>query len=72
MSPVGESRRYLVNVGSVGQPRDGDARASYAVVDTDAGTVEIRRVEYDAELAGRRIVAAGLPVFLAERLSKGS
>jgi predicted phosphodiesterase len=67
-----DGHRYLVNVGSVGQPRDGDARASYGIVDTDAGTMKIRRVEYDAELAGRRIVAAGLPVYLAERLTQGS
>ncbi len=66
-----DGRRYLVNVGSVGQPRDGDPRASYAVVDTNADTVEICRVAYDTELAGRRILAAGLPVFLAERLNHG-
>jgi diadenosine tetraphosphatase ApaH/serine/threonine PP2A family protein phosphatase len=67
-----DGSRYIVNVGSVGQPRDGDPRAAYGVVDTEVGTVEIRRVEYDAELAGRRIVEAGLPVFLAERLTHGN
>ncbi|MFH1502973.1 MAG: metallophosphoesterase family protein [Candidatus Eisenbacteria bacterium] len=64
-------RRYLINVGSVGQPRDGDPRASYAVVDTDEQTVEIVRVPYDTELAGRRIAGAGLPASLAERLTSG-
>lgn len=74
--PVGklemaDDKRYIVNAGSVGQPRDGDPRASYAVVEPDAGTVEIVRVPYDTERAGRRITAAGLPAFLGERLSSG-
>lgn len=65
-------RRYLVNVGSVGQPRDRDARAAYAVWDAERGRVEIRRVAYDVDTARRKIVAAGLPQFLADRLAAGS
>lgn len=65
-------RRYLVNVGSVGQPRDRDARAAYAVWDAERGGVEIRRVGYDVGEARRKIVAAGLPRFLADRLAAGA
>ena len=64
-------RRYIVNVGSVGQPRDRDPRAAYALWDAEAGRVEIRRVAYDVATARRKITAAGLPQFLAERLSAG-
>ena len=60
-----------VNPGSVGQPRDGDPRASYAVLDTSASTVTHQRVAYDIEETQRRMAAAGLPQALAERLSRG-
>jgi diadenosine tetraphosphatase ApaH/serine/threonine PP2A family protein phosphatase len=62
-------RRYIVNVGSVGQPRDGDPRAAYAVWDADARAVTLRRVPYDVESARRKIYAAGLPRRLADRLT---
>jgi diadenosine tetraphosphatase ApaH/serine/threonine PP2A family protein phosphatase len=65
-------RRYIVNVGSVGQPRDRDPRACYGVWDVEAGRVEIRRVAYDVETARAKIVAAGLPRFLADRLAAGT
>jgi len=65
-------RRYIVNVGSVGQPRDRDPRAAYAVWDVEAGRVEVRRVAYDVEAARAKIVAAGLPRFLADRLAAGA
>jgi diadenosine tetraphosphatase ApaH/serine/threonine PP2A family protein phosphatase len=65
-------RRYIVNVGSVGQPRDRDPRAAYARWDTEAGRVEIRRVAYDHAATRRKIVEAGLPRFLAERLAAGA
>jgi diadenosine tetraphosphatase ApaH/serine/threonine PP2A family protein phosphatase len=65
-------RRYLVNVGSVGQPRDRDARAAYAVWDVECGQVEIRRVVYDVARARRKIEEAGLPRFLADRLAAGA
>jgi diadenosine tetraphosphatase ApaH/serine/threonine PP2A family protein phosphatase len=64
-------RRYIVNVGSVGQPRDRDPRAAYAVWDVEAGQVDVRRVAYDIATARRKIVEAGLPRFLAERLAEG-
>jgi diadenosine tetraphosphatase ApaH/serine/threonine PP2A family protein phosphatase len=63
--------RYLVNVGSVGQPRDGDPRAAYVVFDAAEGWLRHVRVEYDIAAAGRRIVEAGLPRFLADRLQWG-
>jgi diadenosine tetraphosphatase ApaH/serine/threonine PP2A family protein phosphatase len=66
-----ETRRYLINPGSVGQPRDGDPRASYAIVDTGARNVAIHRVAYDIQSAQAKIRKAGLPEFLAERLAVG-
>ena len=60
----------LVNVGSVGQPRDGDPRAVYAVYDDETHTVELRRVAYDVAAARQRILDSGLPKVLAERLGK--
>jgi predicted phosphodiesterase len=64
-------RKYFINPGSVGQPRDGDWRAAYAVYDVSAATVELRRVEYDLVGAQNKILKAGLPRRLAERLSVG-
>jgi predicted phosphodiesterase len=68
---VAESLRVLVNVGSVGQPRDEEPRAAYAVYDSDAMRVWIRRTEYDIEREAQRIRAAGLPTVLADRLFLG-
>lgn len=65
-------RRYIVNVGSVGQPRDRDPRASYVVWDVDARRIEGRRVPYDSSATRRKIVQAGLPRFLADRLRVGA
>jgi diadenosine tetraphosphatase ApaH/serine/threonine PP2A family protein phosphatase len=62
---------YLVNVGSVGQPRDGDPRASFGIFDDDRGVIELQRVEYDIAGAQAKIRAAGLPEVLAERLQCG-
>lgn len=64
-------RRMLVNPGSVGQPRDGDPRAAYALVDTEAGTLSPYRVAYDVPEAQRRIRVVGLPEGLARRLTAG-
>ncbi len=64
-------RRYLVNVPSVGQPRDGDPRAGYLVYDDEALRFEHVRLEYDIPAAMRRIRDAGLPAFLADRLQWG-
>lgn len=63
--------RYLVNPGAVGQPRDGDPRAAYAVVDTIAATVEMIRVPYPIEVAQEKIRRSGLPDPLADRLAVG-
>jgi diadenosine tetraphosphatase ApaH/serine/threonine PP2A family protein phosphatase len=63
--------KYLLNPGSVGQPRDGDARAAYAIVDVAGRLVELYRLEYDIETAQRKIIDAGLPEALARRLAVG-
>ena len=62
---------YLVNPGSVGQPRDGDPRAAYVLYDPKARVVEYRRAAYDVGAAQRKIRAAGLPEILALRLETG-
>jgi predicted phosphodiesterase len=64
-------RKYFINVGSVGQPRDGDWRASYAIFDYENKTVKNRRLEYDIKTAQSKILAAGLPEMLAKRLALG-
>jgi len=71
MLPLQRGVKYLVNVGSVGQPRDGDPRAGYGVLDADARELRLYRVPYPVEEAQRKIIAAGLPVSLANRLAIG-
>jgi diadenosine tetraphosphatase ApaH/serine/threonine PP2A family protein phosphatase len=61
----------LINVGSVGQPRDGDPRAAYGILDAERRTIRLRRVVYDIRAAQKKIIEAGLPAFLALRLQKG-
>lgn len=63
--------QYLINAGSVGQPRDNDWRAAYVIYEPEKSEVELRRVPYDLEAAQRKILAAGLPSALAERLALG-
>jgi diadenosine tetraphosphatase ApaH/serine/threonine PP2A family protein phosphatase len=63
--------RYAVNAGSVGQPRDGDPRAAYALYTPETLKLELRRVAYAVDAAQRRIVVAGLPASLANRLAVG-
>jgi diadenosine tetraphosphatase ApaH/serine/threonine PP2A family protein phosphatase len=63
---------WLVNPGGVGQPRDGDPRAAYLVLDLDAGRAEFRRVGYDVERTQAEIREHGLPASLAERLAVGA
>lgn len=65
------SERLVLNPGSVGQPRDGDKRAAYGILDTDAATFTLRRVEYDIAATQRLMVDAGLPEWLIERLEIG-
>jgi predicted phosphodiesterase len=68
---VDPSKKYFVNVGSVGQPRDNNPKAAYVVYDVDEGVIELRRLEYDIAAAQKKILAAGLPPRLAERLAYG-
>ena len=63
--------QYMVNVGSVGQPRDGDWRASYALWDIESQWVALRRVEYPVKATQRKIVELDYPSYLADRLSLG-
>jgi diadenosine tetraphosphatase ApaH/serine/threonine PP2A family protein phosphatase len=63
--------RYIINDGSVGQPRDGNPNAAYALFDTVKGTVELRRVEYDYSLTQKKMEESGLPTYLIHRLQYG-
>jgi diadenosine tetraphosphatase ApaH/serine/threonine PP2A family protein phosphatase len=65
------AHKALINVGSVGQPRDEDPRACYAIWDTTSGRMELRRVAYDIEREASRIKRAKLPAILADRLFLG-
>jgi diadenosine tetraphosphatase ApaH/serine/threonine PP2A family protein phosphatase len=69
--PIKEGVKYLLNPGSVGQPRDGDPRAAYAIVDTVARQVELVRLVYPVAKAQSKIIEAGLPEVLARRLAAG-
>jgi diadenosine tetraphosphatase ApaH/serine/threonine PP2A family protein phosphatase len=69
--PIEAESKYLINVGSVGQPRDGDPRAAAGIVDTTARRIEFYRVRYPIEEAQRKIRQAGLPDVLARRLALG-
>jgi predicted phosphodiesterase len=68
---VDPSKKYFVNVGAVGQPRDNNPKAAYVIYDIDAATIELRRVDYDIAAAQAKIREAGLPERLAERLEFG-
>jgi len=69
--PIVDGMRYVVNPGSVGQPRDGDARAAFALYLPETTTVILRRIPYAVDAAQRRIMTAGLPASLANRLAVG-
>jgi diadenosine tetraphosphatase ApaH/serine/threonine PP2A family protein phosphatase len=69
--PLEPDHRYLINPGSVGQPRDGDPRAGFGIVDTKLKEMTIYRIEYPIAKAQARIVEAGLPDVLAQRLALG-
>jgi diadenosine tetraphosphatase ApaH/serine/threonine PP2A family protein phosphatase len=69
--PLQRGARYLINVGSIGQPRDGDPRAAYGVLDDEERVIRTVRVPYSVAKAQQRIIAAGLPVSLANRLAVG-
>lgn len=68
---IEDTKKYFINTGSVGQPRDGDWRAAYCIYHLDKNVVEQRRVKYDLETAQAKIIKAGLPRLLAERLKLG-
>ena len=68
---VESGKKYFVNVGSVGQSRDGVAKATYVIYDIAEQTIELRRLDYDIATAQAKIRAAGLPERLAERLAQG-
>ena len=68
---IEDGSKYFINVGSVGQPRDGDWRGCYAIYDLDHKMVVFRRVEYDLAKTQQKILDAGLPSMLAERLADG-
>lgn len=70
--PIEAGKKYFINVGSVGQPRDGDWHASYCIYHVDKNLVELRRIEYDINTAQDKVVDAGLPQRLADRLALGS
>ena len=69
--PWDKFMHFLVNVGSLGQPRDGDPRAAYAIYDLDENRIIFRRVEYDIEKTQEKIFDANLPHILALRLAMG-
>jgi len=68
---VDPSKKYFINVGAVGQPRDNNPKSAYVIYDMDAQTIELRRLEYDIAAAQKKILDAGLPERLAERLAFG-
>ena len=68
---IEETKKYFINVGSVGQPRDGDWRAAYCIYHVENHVVEQRRVKYDLGIAQKKIIQAGLPRLLADRLELG-
>jgi putative phosphoesterase len=66
-----ESGKYIINVGSVGQPRDGNPKLSFGYFDTEAFKYQNIRVGYPVDISSKKILAEGLPAFLAERIIKG-
>ena len=70
-APVAKHRRQIINCGSIGQPRDGNPKACYSIYDTRLNKIEFHRFSYDYKKAGGKIITAGLPKYLARRLTKG-
>lgn len=70
-SQLVSGKRFIVNVGSVGQPRDGDSRGCFVLFDDETFSIEYVRVEYDVNTAADKIIKAGLPQKLADRLALG-
>ncbi len=68
---ISKNKRYIINCGSVGQPRDGNSQASYGIYDLKHNAVNIYRLSYPVNLTKSKIINAGLPRSLADRLSYG-
>ena len=68
---LNDGHRYIINVGSVGQPRDGNPHAAYGIYHADDARFTLKRIPYAVERAQKKIIAAGLPPFLASRLAEG-
>jgi diadenosine tetraphosphatase ApaH/serine/threonine PP2A family protein phosphatase len=68
---IEKGNRYIINVGSVGQPRDLDPRAAYGLYDSRQRTLTVKRIEYDVQTTRQKIIEAGLPQFLGDRLVAG-
>jgi predicted phosphodiesterase len=68
---IEDKYRYLVNIGSVGQPRDGDPRSCYLIYDSDAGSLRLKRVQYDVKSTQMVMAKIGLPEYLIDRLAVG-
>ncbi|MFH1888618.1 MAG: metallophosphoesterase family protein [Candidatus Omnitrophota bacterium] len=68
---IKKGSRYIINAGSIGQPRDGDPRAAYCIYDTDKNNIRIKRISYDIQGARNKIISEGLPGVLGERLLAG-
>jgi len=68
---VEPGKKYFVNVGAVGQPRDGNPKAGYVIYDLNESSIELRRLDYDIPKAQKKILEAGLPPRLADRLALG-
>ncbi len=71
ISELNPDSRYIINVGSLGQPRDGNPKPAFVIYDSTRKTIDCQRYEYDFATTQRKIRASGLPPFLADRLSKG-
>ncbi|MCP4582584.1 MAG: metallophosphoesterase family protein [candidate division Zixibacteria bacterium] len=68
---INKERRYLINIGSVGQPRDGDPRSCYLIYDDEVQLIKTKRVAYDLDNTQKRMAEHGLPDYLIERLAVG-
>ena len=68
---IDDEDRHMINVGSVGQPRDTDARACFGIFDTEEKNISIKRIEYDIVKTQEKMKQCGLPDFLVQRLQKG-
>lgn len=66
-----QEKQYIINIGSVGQPRDLDPRAAYAIFDSETYRFDLARARYDMSITQKKIIERGLPAYLAERLSSG-